>query len=77
MRSWQTQTGKLVCCWYEVSQRLPYDRGWMQEASQAQGSYLPPTPDFASHSPFGGGTDWFQLHPNEPHSDPGMPGTGL
>jgi hypothetical protein len=33
----------------------------MQEASDVQGSYLPPVPDFASHSPFGGAT-WFQRY---------------
>jgi hypothetical protein len=26
----------------------------MREASEIQGNYLPPIPDFASHSPFGG-----------------------
>jgi hypothetical protein len=26
-----------------------------------QGAYLPPVPDFASHSPFGGAS-WFQPH---------------
>jgi len=25
----------------------------MREAADAQGSYLPPLPDFANHSPFG------------------------
>jgi len=35
----------------------------MQEASTIQSGYLPPLPDFAGHSPFGGSTDWFQLHP--------------
>jgi hypothetical protein len=33
----------------------------MQQASEIQGSYLPPVPDFASHSPFGGAT-WFLPH---------------
>jgi hypothetical protein len=28
----------------------------MQDASAIQGSYLPPVPNFASHSPFGGPT---------------------
>jgi len=31
----------------------------MQENPHIQGSYLPPIPDFASHSPFGG-PDWFE-----------------
>jgi hypothetical protein len=33
----------------------------MQEASDIQGSYLPPLPDFASHSPFGGAF-WFERY---------------
>jgi hypothetical protein len=33
----------------------------MQEASEVQGSYLPPLPDFASHNPFGGAS-WFERY---------------
>jgi hypothetical protein len=33
----------------------------MEETSNIQSGYLPPVPDFASHSPFGG-ADWFQPH---------------
>jgi len=59
--SWQAETGHLACRWSEVGQRVQYDPHWMQEASDKQGGYLPPVPDFASHSPFGGAT-WFELH---------------
>jgi hypothetical protein len=59
--SWQTETGHLVCRWSEAGQRAPYNPLWMQEASNVQGSYLPPVPDFASHSPFGGAT-WFKRY---------------
>jgi hypothetical protein len=52
--SWQIEAGHLVCRWSEVGQHLQYNPPWMQEASDVQGSYLPPLPDFASHSPFGG-----------------------
>jgi hypothetical protein len=65
MRSWQTETGHLSCRWSEVGQRFPYNPRWMQEVSDIQSGYLPPGPDFASHSPFGGATHWFQLHTAE------------
>lgn len=57
--SWQNETGHLVCRWSEAGQRLPYNPRWMQDASDVHGSYLPPVPDFASHSPFGG-PSWFE-----------------
>jgi hypothetical protein len=67
MRStWQMDTGHLVCCWSVVGERVQYNPPWMQEASDVRGSYLPPVPDFASHSPFGGAT-WFQRY--VPHRD--------
>lgn len=58
--SWQVEAGHLECRW-SVGQYVQYNPSWMQEASNVQGSYLPPTPDFASHSPFGGarGASWF------------------
>ena len=69
MRSWRTETGHLTCRWSEVGQRVPYDLGWMQEMSDIGSGYLPPIPDFASHSPFGGGTLWFQIHAAERESE--------
>jgi hypothetical protein len=65
MRTWQTETGHLACHWSEVGQHAPYNPRWMQETSDVQSGYLPPVPDFASHSPFGGATPWFQLHTSD------------
>ena len=59
--SWQTESGRLACNWSEVGLRVQYNPHWMQEASEIQSGYLPPVPDFASHSPFGGAS-WFQPH---------------
>ena len=59
--SWQAEAGHLACNWSELSQRVPYNPVWMQEASEITSGYLPSLPDFASHSPFGGAS-WFQLH---------------
>jgi hypothetical protein len=60
--SWQSDTGHLACHWSEVGQRDKYDPCWMKEASEVQSGYLPPLPDFTSHSPFGG-VSWFQPNP--------------
>jgi hypothetical protein len=59
--TWNTQTDRLACRWSEVGQWVQYDAQWMREASNVPSGYLPPVPDFASHSPFGG-PDWFELH---------------
>lgn len=61
---WQMETGHLVCRWSEVGQRFQYNPSWMHETAEIQSGYLPPLPDFASHSPFGGAT-WFQPHTAE------------
>jgi len=66
--SWQTDIGTLACRWSEVGRRFQYQPAWMQEASGVQGSYLPPLPDFASHSPLAGAS-WFELHCPEPKSE--------
>ena len=68
MRAWQTETGHLACRWSEVRQQVQYNPGWMEETSDIQSGYLPPLPDFASHSPFGGATSWFQLQTTDPDS---------
>jgi len=39
----------------------------MKEAADIQ-VHLPPIPDFASHSPFGG-VSWFQPHPDRDDSE--------
>jgi hypothetical protein len=59
--SWQIAAGHLECRWSEVGQHVQYDSPWMRGASDVQGSYLPPLPEFASHGPFGGarGAPWF------------------
>jgi hypothetical protein len=66
--SWEMKTGHLVCRWSQVGQRVPYNPHWMQETSDIQGSYLPPIPDFASHSPFGGAT-WFLRYTRDRDSE--------
>ena len=53
--SWQIEAGHLECRWSGVGQHVQYNPAWIQESSGVQGSYLPPLPDFASHSPFGRG----------------------
>jgi len=60
---WQTDEGRLTCRWREVDLRDRYNAPWMQETSHIQSGYLPPVPDFASHSPFGG-VSWFQPDPS-------------
>ena len=58
--SWQTETGHLACRWSDLVQPAEsdrYNRRFMQETSDSQGSYLPPLPDFASHS--FGAAFWF------------------
>jgi len=62
MTSWQFESGHLACHWSEVGQRVDYNPRWMQETAEPQSGYLPPLPDFASRSPFGG-VSWFQPNP--------------
>jgi hypothetical protein len=59
--SWQTENGYLACRWSEVGQRIQYNLTWMQVTSDIPSGYLPPIPDFPTHSPFGGAS-WFELH---------------
>ena len=61
MRTWQRESGQLVCRWFEPEQRVKYSARWIEEASDIQSGYIPPLPDFPSHSPFGG-ADWFLPH---------------
>lgn len=60
---WNEETGYLVCRWRDVGERVP--PRWMQELSEMPIGHVPPIPDFASHSPFGG-VAWFQPDPNDP-----------
>lgn len=57
--SWQAALGHLESRWSELLDRSSYDASWMPKAGDVHGSYLVPTPDFASHCPFGG-FSWFQ-----------------
>jgi hypothetical protein len=54
------ENGNLACRWSEAGQRIEYNPPW-PETAEMQSGYLPPAPDFASHSPFGG-PDWFLPH---------------
>jgi len=57
--SCQAETGRLGWQWSDVGPRVPQIPGWLQELAEMPSSYIPPVPDFASHSPFGGPA-WFQ-----------------
>jgi len=52
--SWHFETGHSACSWSTLDQREPYHPRWMQDATDVPSGYLPPLPDFASRSPFGG-----------------------
>jgi hypothetical protein len=57
---WQIKEGHLARRWSGRMESAKYDAPWMQTASAIQSGYLPPPPDFASHSPFGGPSGfWF------------------
>jgi len=56
---WQTETEHLACRWSDVGRRVQYNPPWMRETSES--GYVPPVPDFASHSPFGGAS-WFERY---------------
>ncbi len=64
----QTESGNLTSRWSEVGQPAKYNLSWMQEKPNIQSSYLPPAPDFASHSPFGGAS-WFLPNPASIYSN--------
>jgi hypothetical protein len=66
MTAWVSEGDRIACRWTEVGQGRVCGWQWMGEVMH--GSYLPPPPDFASHSPFGGAT-WFTPHLN-PLPDP-------
>ena len=56
---WRAQSGHLTCNWSQAAERVQDRPSWMQESSDVRSPYLPPIPDFASHSPFGGAF-WFE-----------------
>jgi len=59
---WQIKEGHLVQRWSERKEGAKYDAPWMQTTSHVQSGYLPPMPDFSSHSPFGL-PSWFWFLP--------------
>ena len=59
-RTWQMHAGHLICNWSEAGQRTVYNPSWMTEVSDIPSGYLPPLPDFASHSLFCPAFFWFQ-----------------
>lgn len=61
--SWKNQSGRLVCRWSEPAEHTQYHLYWSNETPDVQSGYLPPLPDFARHSPFGG-VSWFESHSN-------------
>jgi hypothetical protein len=46
-----------------VGRPFDYDPTWTLENAEGHGAWLPPVPDFASHSLFGGAS-WFPPHPD-------------
>ena len=59
---WQIDNRATARRWTETGDALRCKPLWMQNLLDMQSGYLPPTPDFASHSPFGGAS-WFEYHP--------------
>lgn len=59
---WSFDGNRIVSRWTNIS-REAGQFSQQLNASDANGSYLVPLPDFASHSPFGG-TTWFTPHLN-------------
>lgn len=64
--TWLTETGALECRWEGLcpadAQHSDERQVKTSEDRVMQGSYLPPLPNFACHSPFGGAT-WFYPNP--------------
>jgi hypothetical protein len=58
--SWQRETGRLICQWSEVGERVPYNPPWMQDASRDvhRKNVSPSFLDFTKLSPFGG-REWY------------------
>jgi hypothetical protein len=67
--SWQMKEGRLVWGWSGQMGPSEYKPSWMQTSTEIQGGYLPPAPDFSSHSPFGG-PSWFWFLPEGYYRNP-------
>jgi len=59
MTAWMSEGSRIVCRWMEVGEGTVCASRCLKEAMN--GSFLPPPPDFASHSPFGGAM-WITPH---------------
>jgi len=59
---WSFHGNRIVSRWADISPAADH-LDMQEDAPQISGSYLPPPPDFASHSPFGGAT-WLAPHLN-------------
>ena len=69
MSWWQMKDGRLERVWSGQVERSEYESPVMQSTSDIQSRYLPPIPDFASHSPFGG-PSWFWFLPQGYYQNP-------
>lgn len=65
--SWQSDTDRLVCRWFEIGKRIQYNPRWIQDASQnadqENASLL--DMDFAWLSRFGG-SEWYAYFQHRP-----------
>lgn len=59
--SWQLKDGRLVRFWSGHVEPGESELPLMESASDIPSGYLPPMPDFASHSPFGGPSGFWCL----------------
>jgi hypothetical protein len=61
--SWQTGTGRLVCRWSGVKERIPYNAPWMNASKDVHRKNISPAfLDFTKLSPFGG-SEWYARRP--------------
>lgn len=58
--SWDEGQGRLIHRWQAVGYSAEFNLQFIVENPNMQSGYLPATPDFASHSPFGDPVSWFQ-----------------
>lgn len=67
--SWQIKDGHLVRLWSGQVEHTECNSLLEQLPSGTQSGYLPPMPDFPSHSPFGG-PSWFWFLPDGYYRNP-------
>ena len=57
--SWQAESGGLTCRWSDILEGDTSDSPTtLQSSTGTTGTFVPPMPDFAAHSPLGSG-EWF------------------